>query len=167
MLSLSFWAKGDKTSSQEHKKRLFVEEGNQSLLASVPLWYPLKAAAAAFWEQQRGNWVNWLRLQCCSLAYTCLLSWEFSDMRINVVPSWTDFISKTVLLGIMLHMFYLLRCSSVSIFILFCVRSDSSSTNSFIKIVIISCLPCLENSGYTRPGTQKTVNKHFYQLINS
>lgn len=71
------------------------------------------------------------------------------------------------LLGVTLQLFYLLVLFLRFHFHLVCVISDSSSMHRSIKIGIISCLLCLENLGYVRSDTLETVNKHFYQLINS
>lgn len=71
------------------------------------------------------------------------------------------------LLGVMLQLLYSLVLFLRFHFHLVCVISDSSSMHRSIKIGIISCLLCLENLGYVRSDTLETVNKHFYQLINS
>lgn len=82
-------------------------------------------------------------------------------------PELSLFLQQCLLGVMLLQLLYSLVLFLRFHFHLVCVISDSSSMHRSIKIGIISCLLCLENLGYVRADTLETVNKHFYQLINS
>lgn len=167
VLSLHSCFKGSEATNPRAQEQTVLGWVVQCVCRFLCLWeVRIKPQKSPFGGSKEKTKRNWVRLQCCTLAWICLLPWEFSDVWNNVFPSWSQLISTIILFRYMLQMLYLLvlficfHFYLVLCHIWFLVYTQVyQDWNHFL-----SCLLCLKNLGYIRSDTQETDNKHFLSI---